>query len=216
MKDNQANEKEERENRFSRKREKTRRELLAAARRVFANKSLSEATIKEIADEADIGFGTFYLHFTSKEDVFNEVIRQGLQDLRQVVEENNNDATEDSFWVRQHSAVLTYLKFAYANRDLFGMIFWGQNEGIGEVRRLREDLRERIAERLEKLIAAGLIQWSEPKLLAGILIGILTQAALWWIDHDTPTPEEMANQISSFVLRGMVGQLPSELANLNL
>lgn len=202
----------ERETRFSRRREKTRRELLAAGRRVFARKTLAEATIKEIAEEADLGFGTFYLHFSSKEDIYHAILRQGFDELRRVLDESEKDHSKPL--AQQQATILAYFNFAYANRDLFRMIFWSQGEGNTEVRRVREEMRERIAERVASLSQAGLIAWPEPKLLASLIVGIMSQAALWWLDNDSPTPEEMARLVGGFIARGVTGQLPPMLEAL--
>ena len=202
----------ERETRFSRRREKTRRQLLAAGRRVFARKTLAEATIKEIAEEADLGFGTFYLHFSSKEDLYHAILRQGFDELRRVLDEGAQNGLNPL--VQQQATILAYFNFAYANRDLFRMIFSSQGEGNTEVRRVREEMRERIAERVAGLSQAGLIAWPEPKLLASLIVGIMSQAALWWLDNDSPNPEEMARLVGGFVARGVIGQLPPTLEAL--
>lgn len=52
--------------RTDRRRAETRARLIDAGFRVLAEKG-PEATIQEITDAADVGFGTFYVHFDSKE-----------------------------------------------------------------------------------------------------------------------------------------------------
>src|SRR5499425_658390 len=70
-------------NRFDRKREKTRVDLLEAAERVIAAKGYHQTRIADIANEADVGLGTFYLHFKTKNEIFIELIDYGAGDLRQ-------------------------------------------------------------------------------------------------------------------------------------
>lgn len=48
-----------------RQKRKTRAELLAAARRVLARRGFSGTTTREIAREADVAAGTFFVHFPS-------------------------------------------------------------------------------------------------------------------------------------------------------
>lgn len=198
--------------RFSRRREKTRKELLSAARQVFGRKGLAETTIKEITDEADVGFGTFYLHFASKEEIFQEVLRQGIDELSRAVLQAGENAPNP--FASYQASILAYFKLAYANRDLFQLIFSSQGDAIDEIRRIREQTRERLAGRLEILIQSGLIKTSEPKLLASLIFGVMIQAGLWWIEHDTPSPEEMAQTVSEFVLKAILGSLPIELTAL--
>lgn len=56
-------------NRMSRQRQKTRERLVRAALSVMAVKGVETATIADITEAADVGFGSFYNHFTSKEEI---------------------------------------------------------------------------------------------------------------------------------------------------
>lgn len=50
------------------------RSILEAALRVFAREGLRPATIEEIANEAQLGKGTIYYYFTSKEALLEELV----------------------------------------------------------------------------------------------------------------------------------------------
>ena len=52
--------------------------ILRAAEKVFATKGAALVTMDDIAHEADLGKGTLYLYFDSKENLFKAVVRQGL------------------------------------------------------------------------------------------------------------------------------------------
>ncbi|WP_067838807.1 TetR/AcrR family transcriptional regulator [Nocardia lijiangensis] len=65
-------------NRVDRRRERTRNALLGAARK-FLSEGRSAVSIQEITDAADVGFGSFYNHFESKEQLFDEAVRSALQ-----------------------------------------------------------------------------------------------------------------------------------------
>ena len=57
--------------RGARHRLRTRARLVAAARRLFGRRDVHEVAIADIADEADVGVGTFYNHFRSKQELFD-------------------------------------------------------------------------------------------------------------------------------------------------
>ncbi|MCP2319200.1 transcriptional regulator, TetR family [Nocardia amikacinitolerans] len=65
-------------NRVDRRRERTRNALLGAARK-FLSEGRSAVSIQEITDAADVGFGSFYNHFESKEQLFDEAARSALR-----------------------------------------------------------------------------------------------------------------------------------------
>ncbi|MFP4057477.1 MAG: TetR/AcrR family transcriptional regulator [Candidatus Brocadiia bacterium] len=59
--------------RRERERRRHRREILAAAERVFAAKGFHGATVEEIAQDAEFAVGTLYNFFGSKEQLYEEV-----------------------------------------------------------------------------------------------------------------------------------------------
>ncbi len=61
----------------SESKERTRRQLLAAAARVFANEGLAGASLEEIAELAGYTTGALYYHFANKEQLFLELLRTG-------------------------------------------------------------------------------------------------------------------------------------------
>lgn len=52
---------------------RTRRKLVDAAERLFAEQSFDDTTVSEICDAAGVAKGTFYLHFPRKEDLLVEM-----------------------------------------------------------------------------------------------------------------------------------------------
>jgi AcrR family transcriptional regulator len=64
--------------RQARRRRQTRTRLVRAAAALFARQSVDKTRINEITDEADVGFGSFYNHFKSKEEIVGAVLRETL------------------------------------------------------------------------------------------------------------------------------------------
>ena len=73
--------------RQQRRTSRTRQRLLDAARSVFSEHGFDAVRIDEITDRADLGKGTFYYHFGSKEKIIREVMAGVLAELIQSVEE---------------------------------------------------------------------------------------------------------------------------------
>jgi AcrR family transcriptional regulator len=65
--------------RRGRRKAETRTKLLEAARTVFARQGIDATRINEITDEADVGFGSFYNHFDSKEAIVAAVIEEAAR-----------------------------------------------------------------------------------------------------------------------------------------
>src|SRR3954447_10944170 len=62
-----------------------RAKLLDAARKVFAEKGLGEATARDIVRETDLASGTFYNYFRDKEDAFRALLEEMAQRSRAIV-----------------------------------------------------------------------------------------------------------------------------------
>ncbi len=65
--------------RRERRRNDTRDRLLKAALEVMARKGPEATTVQEITDAADVGFGSFYNHFRSKDEI-HAAVMEGLLD----------------------------------------------------------------------------------------------------------------------------------------
>ena len=64
----------ERESRGARRRKETRSRLLMAALKLMSQKGMEGVAINEITEAADVGFGSFYNHFESKEAIYQAVV----------------------------------------------------------------------------------------------------------------------------------------------
>jgi AcrR family transcriptional regulator len=69
-------EKAARTDRGARRRSQTRARLVWAAREIMARKGIGETSIQEITEKADVGFGSFYNHFDSKESIVEAVLSE--------------------------------------------------------------------------------------------------------------------------------------------
>ncbi len=65
--------------RGARRRRETRARLVWAARELMARKGIGATSIQEITDTADVGFGSFYNHFASKEAIADAVMEEALE-----------------------------------------------------------------------------------------------------------------------------------------
>jgi AcrR family transcriptional regulator len=72
----------------------TRKKLLDAARQVFAEKGLDMTRIGDITERADVGKGTFYNHFKSKEHLIRELIKGVVGELETIIDERCRDISD--------------------------------------------------------------------------------------------------------------------------
>jgi len=70
-----------------RRRPDSRRKLLAAARTLFVEKGFHDTRPQDISRAAEVGHGTFYLHFTDKRACFFAFVDEACAELDETVEE---------------------------------------------------------------------------------------------------------------------------------
>ena len=70
-----------RQNRTIRRRAQSFESLVQAGLNIIGKRGVYETTIEHITEAADVGKGTFYGHFPSKEDLVHHLVRDGFNDL---------------------------------------------------------------------------------------------------------------------------------------
>lgn len=73
--------------RLDRRKARTRAALLSAARELLTTRDPAEVSIQEITDGADVGFGSFYNHFTSKQELFDAALDEVLEEHGAMLDE---------------------------------------------------------------------------------------------------------------------------------
>ena len=68
-------------NGYQRRRQETRRLLLEAACTLFVERGVEHVSIDAITSTAGVAKGSFYNHFESREDLFNELVEETLQQM---------------------------------------------------------------------------------------------------------------------------------------
>jgi AcrR family transcriptional regulator len=156
--------------RGARRRERTRRALLEAAREVIGEKGIDAATIGEIAERADVGFGSFYNHFGTKDDLVDALLEDAVVGHREVIDTSNLAFSRPA----ELLANATYLTVHQAAVDpLWGWIVLRLGTGrLDLVAPLMVGLERDVREG----IAAGDFADASPELLMAVVAGSVLAA----------------------------------------
>ncbi len=92
-------------------------EILESARKVFAAKGFSHATMDEIAAAAGLAKGTLYLYFDSKQEIYLKALQHGITEMVELAG-MSMQAVEGSR-PKLHRFLSTRAKYAEANRDFY-------------------------------------------------------------------------------------------------
>lgn len=119
--------------------------ILKAASRVFSEKGYHRATIDEIARRAEIGKGTVYAYFSSKEDLFNQVIQSGVEYYIRTLKrqlEKKGTVYDRLSWLYQY-----HLLMMSSQNDVKEIL-------SNEIGKLPEQLKRWMCEKYEELLAS--------------------------------------------------------------
>lgn len=85
--------------RQAQERERRKDQILKGALTVFKEKGLEKSTMDEIAKQADFGKATLYYYFSSKEEIFIELLDRGWKMIWESIEPalENHDQPKESF-----------------------------------------------------------------------------------------------------------------------
>lgn len=80
--------------RGERRKRETRERLLQAAFRLFAERDADAVPINEITEAADVGFGSFYNHFPSREAIHGELMRRVFEEFADGLDRQTADVED--------------------------------------------------------------------------------------------------------------------------
>ncbi|NPV29907.1 MAG: TetR/AcrR family transcriptional regulator [Firmicutes bacterium] len=149
--------------------------ILRAAAAVFAAKGFHPATVEEIAARAGVGKGTVYEYFSSKKELFRELLRAGMESYLAAVRKR----LEASGPARE---VLTeiaraHFRFAAEHGALARLLFEGQGGPASWAGEWLKEAQDRKLAVLIRIIARGIARGEfrpvDPRLAAQIFLGAL-------------------------------------------
>jgi AcrR family transcriptional regulator len=130
---------------------RTRNALIEAAAKVFARDGFLDCRIADIAETAGVAHGTFYTYFSSKEEVFHEVIFVVQRDMASHDDAPPATDEKQTPWQVVEAANRRYITAYRRNAQLMATL-----EQVAtfndDVRKLRLELRDRFVDRNTRAI----------------------------------------------------------------
>jgi AcrR family transcriptional regulator len=153
-----------RESRGARRKHETRVRLLEAAFRLMAERGMEAVAINEITEAADVGFGSFYNHFESKQAIYAAVVGTVFESFADALDELVRDV-DDPAEVIAISVRHTLLRVR--REPLWGRFLL--REGLS-VHALSHGLGPRLMRDIRKGVDAGRFKTPDPE-MAFITVG---------------------------------------------
>lgn len=185
---------------------RTRGAILQAAESVFAEHGYHDASIVKITEAAKVAQGTFYLYFESKQQVFNELVRDLNRRVRHAMSERAAQARTRA--ERERLGFRGYFEFVAEHPALYRIIRQAEIVAPDILREHYERISKGYVDGLRAAMATGEIGESDPQVLSWILMGIgEIVGARWvlWGETDT-VPDDVFENVMRFIERGLASR----------
>ncbi len=194
--------------------EATRRRILDAAEAVFGESGYYEASISEITRRAGVAQGTFYIYFSSKHEIFVELVEDIGKRLRAVTNAAIVDATDrlDA----EKRGFLAFFEFTATHRRIYHIMQEANRVAPEVAQAYYRSISHGYVRNLNAAMEAGTIRPLEPEAIAYALMGIGHFIALRWLiwpqegedgkeaEDTTPhLPDTILTAIMEFIARGL-------------
>ena len=188
---------------------RTKKLIFESAIRIFSDCGYRGATMDDIASNAGLAKGTLYYHFTSKEEIFNFIVEEGIQILLDQVldvQKMNGDPIEKLVKISE-----IQLSFLYGNTDFFKVVMsqlWGNEKRQDDLRKKIRSYIKEIEINIEKAMNEGKIELSDSELMAYEFFGALCTAAIYEsINVEKVDLDSIIERTVDFTLKGLGIQL---------
>lgn len=114
-------------------RKRRKKEILGAAMKVFSRDGFHGTDVDEIAKLIDVGKGTIYNYFPTKEKLFFALVDKGLDELADAVLGELKE--EDTPLVKTEKVVSAYLRFFEKHKDFYTILIHEKSEFQKRVRK---------------------------------------------------------------------------------
>lgn len=181
-----------------------RSQLMQYAARQFAAQGYHPTSVAEIVEGIGVGKGVFYWYFSSKEELFLEILRDAQLGMRRAQDAAISDEGDpvrrielgiraSIHWLAKNRHLLTLFQFA-ATEDRF----------TPELRRGGDVALADVARHVKEGIVAGRIRDADPEMIAQAIVGVTNTLARRFLFGRGEAPDAVADAAIAFCLEGLL------------
>ena len=178
---------------------RTRARLLQAAEDVFATVGYPDASIVRITELAGVALGTFYVHFTGKKEIFDEVVRDLSRRVRQAMSEASSAAPDRLQAERE--GFRAFFAFTAEHPALYRIIRQAEFVSPEVMRGHYDDICWGYAAGLDAAMGRGEIRGLDPEVAAWALMGAGELIGMRWVlwEQEGRIPDAVFDQLMTLI-----------------
>ena len=164
---------------------KTKRKIFETSMKLFAKKGSEATSIEEITAMVGVAKGTLYYHFSSKEEIFNFLVEEGVKLLKNSIAIKT--AKLDSSIDKIRAIVLIQIKILVKYEDFITIILsqiWGTDERSQMCRNCVFEYIQMIEEIVKEGIEKNEIIDADSNVIASGIFGFICSSLIYKLRHD--------------------------------
>ena len=159
---------------------KTKRKIFETSMKLFAEKGYDATSIEEITATVGVAKGTLYYHFSSKEEIFNFLVEEGVKLLKNSIAIKTDKLTNSIDKLK--AIMLIELKVMIKYEDFMTIILsqiWGTSTRSKMCRGYIFDYIEQIQKIVEEGISKGEIIQADANIIASGMFGFVCSSLIY-------------------------------------
>lgn len=190
-------------------------QILEAAAAVFSEKGYERATTREIADAADVSEGTLYNYFGSKRDLLLGLSQEFADETVKAIADVEAESVEDMMT----QILSSRLRHIQQRHHVFTLVLHEARLDPEVHRYYVEEalarIRHEIEQRLQALMAAGILRSVNPTIATQTIMGAMMGFAIQFelgddSELESMSPESLATEVTDIFLNGLLAQSAEE------
>ena len=159
---------------------KTKRKIFETSMKLFAEKGYDATSIEEITATVGVAKGTLYYHFSSKEEIFNFLVEEGIKLLQNSIDIKT--AKFSNYIDKIKAIVLVQIKIVVKYEDLITILlsqFWGHEARHQKCQKHILEYINKIEGIVEEGINRGEIKQGNPQAIASEIYGLICSSLVY-------------------------------------
>jgi AcrR family transcriptional regulator len=184
--------------------QRRRRQIMDLAARRFAEHGYHPTSVTELVQALGVGKGVFYWYFSSKEQLFTDILREAQLDLRRRQQQAIGDETDpvrrielgiraSIAWFEEHRHLFTLFQFAWTQERFRAVVHEGQDVGVADT-----------VQHVKDGIVEGRIRDADPFVLAHGILGVTGHLTRHFVQEGGEGADQVADEAVAFCLQGLL------------
>lgn len=183
---------------------KTKRKIFETSMKLFAEKGYDATSIEDITATVGVAKGTLYYHFSSKEEIFNFLIEEGIKLLQNSVDIKT--AKLDNYIDKLKAIVLIQIKIVVKYQD-FITILLSQFYGKEARNKMCQEYVYRYIQTIEEIVEEGMkqgeIKSGNSKAIASEIYALIASTVVYKMKNEEIDVRKLYREFESTIIEGL-------------